>query len=252
MRVKIKLKSLDGSALFLKKKEAARAITNAFYSLLNSGGAEYGRWVHEEGWKTLRGTPVKLFSYSRLYCPSVIFDESGVYYMNDSVSFQAASPVTEVIATLVKGAMTGPPVKLGDKLFEVIAVDRVPEPRIGDSVRVKTLSPVQVTAAVNNLANGEPLHLTAEDKDFTARLERVTFKKWVAYLGKEPETFDFNVIPLNTRSTRVFHEGAGRYFPVTHGSFELKGSPELLKFVVAAGLGQRTGSGFGCLEVSGR
>lgn len=112
---------------------------------------------------------------------------------------------------------------------------------------VKMLSPLVVKKQVNKEEN-KVWYYSCEDKEFIKVLKE-NIKNTTERLGCHFNFENFELIPVNLKKTVINMYSIS--FPVTVGSFILKGDTNLLEFLYTAGIGVLRSSGCGAFELLG-
>ncbi|WP_163327727.1 CRISPR-associated endoribonuclease Cas6 [Desulfurobacterium thermolithotrophum] len=151
--------------------------------------------------------------------------------------------------------------KLTWEIKKVFAIeDRVVMSR---KVLLKTCSPVLIEKSIN----GKKKPVLFTDDDFEKELNFVMDKILKSLRGyglKEPLSFKVAVDPKNRKplaksqkvkhTLKEFREKTGLPYmtlTVNRGMFQIEGDPEDINYMLKIGIGNRTGQGFGMVEVVG-
>lgn len=112
---------------------------------------------------------------------------------------------------------------------------------------VKMLSPLVVKKQINKEEN-KVWYYSCEDEEFQEILKE-NIKNTTIKLGHNFNFENFELIPVNLKKTIISLYSIN--FPVTVGSFILKGDKELLEFLYTAGIGVLRSSGCGAFQILG-
>ncbi|MEM3486356.1 MAG: CRISPR-associated endoribonuclease Cas6 [Candidatus Methanomethyliaceae archaeon] len=253
MRIKIKLRAQKEGAFRASLLEIRRGLTNAVFAIAKLGDPEMGEWLHNYGWRAAeRGPRFKFFSYTPLYGATTYtpYDSKNLIFKKPEAHFYIASPEDRIIDLFIKGA-TSPALselKIGNVDFEVTGVEVMPRLKLGGLVVFKTLSPILISKS--RISEG-PRYLSADNPTLLAdRLKKNALLRWKTWSGDNGVSLELEVLEAQTRI--VQHGGINFKFPSFTGLIKVQASTEVIEFLYDAGLGEKTGLGFGALGVSGR
>lgn len=217
----------------------------AAYSLFTPVIANY---LHDRGFTVDRKT-FRLFTFSRLQGQYRLESDSIGYFGN--VHWTVSSPLDLVISDVANLLLRNPEIRLGSHHLEVesIAVERLSVG--GETVLVRTLSPITVHQTVWR-PDGRPyaLHLHPKDRDFQGLVSENLWQKYRAVYGLSaaiPEG-GVRVEPVGQCRERVVLYKGGVVKGYT-GRFHLNGPTPLLQMALDAGIGARNAQGFGMVEL---
>lgn len=250
MRVKLRLAAANRRTFFVPHAELARGVTALVYRAVAAADPDMAAWLHDDGWQA-EGTPrFKLFSYSRLFGKNRLVNEQGVFFGDPRVHLYFSSPYRNVVAAFAAGAMTAGQLDLAGRTLVVEGVDQVPGPDFaGGALDTATLSPLVISDSRTARSGAHRFLVVGEKPELALRrLVENARLKWLC-ARKDPKAFSLRLSLIGARRRPVYHAGAGYLFPASEAELRLEGPPEVLAFVYDAGLGERTGMGFGCLGV---
>ncbi len=165
------------------------------------------------------------------------------------INFTFSSLVDELSEALIKGFS-----KFGAEIdnckFELMSF-KIPEVTLSTRERFIALSPIVVSRPV--IRNGKVYHefLDPRGQSFWENLVKNLKKRYEAFFGKSPGEVDVRPDEdyLNRRRTSKLIEFKGTYIKAHVVPFEIEGDKSLIELGYYGGVGERTGQGFGCVEV---
>ncbi|MGB9846188.1 MAG: CRISPR-associated endoribonuclease Cas6 [Desulfotomaculales bacterium] len=250
MRLKVKLESETKRTFFVTHDDLQQGLTLLVYEIFKAGDPDYASWLHDQGWQQADTPRFKLFSYSRLFSSIRHINRNGVFFASPEVWFYLSSPDPKVISVFSAGAAVAGSQVLGDTRLIITGVERLRPPRaVHGWLYVTTLSPFVISESVTMPSHPYRYLLLDREPDLVCRrLEKNAKLKWMCY-GRNPQEFDLRITPLAAKPKYIYHGAAGFCFPCSEAVLRLEGPPEVLDFVYDAGLGEKTGMGYGCLGV---
>jgi len=168
--------------------------------------------------------------------------EDGIRLLRGRLYISSTSP--EFIKTLASTVILDPLFKIGEILFAVSNIRRLPElsSNNGNGVRLKTLSPI----IVMNKTLDRYLYLN--DPEFPDSLSYSIKHRFERTYGSPPKG-DITVEPI----TETFHKKRikikNEFHNCSLGELIIKVPPEVIQFISDAGLGMKPKFGFGFMEV---
>jgi CRISPR-associated endoribonuclease Cas6 len=248
MRVRLRLTHQKETGFFIAHRDLQRGITALVYDALRAADPDLADHLHREGWRTPRGTRVKLFSYSRLLAPGRLVTDRGVWFCGPRTHLYFASPFPEVVSAFAAGALARGDFDLAGVRLGVLGADHLKPPETPEGeLAVRTLSPVVISDSRSAPQAGRRFLRLSETPELAlARLAHAARIKWEAG-GRDPAAFRLGLLLGRVKDKYVYHDGAGYAFAASEAELILRGPAEVLGFVYDAGLGEKTGMGFGCL-----
>lgn len=231
-------------------------LSSTLYKILNKGDVNFTSWLHDHGYCKNKKS-FKLFTFSNLYVPSFRIEGTRFHILSDVVKLKVSFFPIEAIEVFVIGLFKNREFILGDRFsqvpFEVVNIERLPEPEFVPRMAFKTLSPMFIEEQFPD--KRRTVHLQPDDPKFAELLHLNLLEKYRAFYGQEPDASwpathlhllsspKAKTISLKTgtpQETRM----KGYMF-----QFELDGQPELLRLGYDGGFGRLNSQGFGCVEV---
>jgi len=240
MRVKIVVEKLNNVPL---SYDHLYFLSSMLYTRLSESNIKLANETHSH-------TGFKFYNFSQII-------PSGKFLMNkigidfSSGYFILSSPDTEFIRSYTEGLLQKPEFNLGDAKFILRSVEILPARSFnGESLRFKTLSPVYVKTKRELSGKLVEWDLYPKDGKFYANVQTNLLERFEEFYNKDPEDTHFEITKVHwSKPKRV--KIKDNYRRCSLMEFDLSASPELVQFVYDAGLGEKTGVGFGCLEVVG-
>ncbi len=226
------------------------------YKVLNEGDADFTLWLHNQGYCKNKKS-FKLFTFSNLYVPFYRIQGDRFHILSDAVKLKVSFFPIEAMEAFVIGLFKNRAFILGDCRsqvpFEVVNIERMPEPEFVSRMTFKTLSPVFIEEQFPDSRHS--VHLQPDDPKFAELLHLNLLDKYRAFYGQEPDpswpVTRLHLLSMPKAKTITLKAGTpqetrmkGYLF-----RFELEGQPELLHLGYDGGFGRLNSQGFGCVEV---
>lgn len=122
----------------------------------------------------------------------------------------------------------------------------IDDPIVETNVVVKTLSPI--IARYHDIKTKQDRYYTFLDPEFSDII-KMNVENVIQKLNLDISTDDFEIIPLKCHKTIVKSYNCS--MDASLGIFQLKGNPELVNFLVQAGLGSKRSSIYGNIKIIG-
>lgn len=239
-------------------------LSSAIYRVFSQGSAEFSEWLHDRGYVTPEGRPMKLFTFSRLFIDRARL-KGGTLTGEDNVTLYFASPVEDaLIETFVNGLLNMRNIYIGNHSvgteFTVSEVSVLPRPEFGSSAYFKMLSPVTVSTVKDIGGVRKIYYYRPGDEGVESALSNNLHKKFSLIHNKEYEgslklTLDREYIRRAGGSRKLsklitLKEGQPDEIKVKGfvSPFTIEASPAMLRTAYDSGLGERTSQGFGFFE----
>lgn len=194
----------------------------------------------------------KYFTFSQIHIHNFKIIKDGFLSQNGMIDFLISSSDDYLIKSLVEGFLDDLTVNfIGEDLF-VQKVELLPVPDFSDKINVKTLSPIIVRTKKEIDGNLKVWDLAPGDQ-FFRNLEKNLINKYLKYNDLDGTDKKIKIYSemRNVKSKRIsIEKGDKKTF---HRAYMmdliLEGDKELLKFAYDAGLGEKSGLGFGMIKI---
>lgn len=252
-------------------------ISSAIYSILSSSSAEYARFLHDRGYLTEDGKPMKLFVFSRLFIPDVEqVDNTLVIHSDRDVTLLVSSPMlNDFVQNFVMGLFEQKEIVIANRYacgrFLVERIETMPLPEILSNeaaaepvqVKFKCLSPIVASTKEEYDGRISIHYLRPGDERLGEVIRQNLFRKHkLLYASSQPpEKFEMRLdeeyiarMGGNDRITKLVTIGEGDGFRETKVKaficpLWLKGGIRVLRTAYECGIGSKNSLGFGMLEV---
>ena len=242
MRLKITLKSKRNRLKipFNYNHIVSAIIYNKIYDL------EFAQKLHSSN-------SYKFFTFSSIHIHKFRQVKDGFLSQNGTIDFLISSPDDYLIKTLVEGFLEDQTVNfIGEDLL-VQKIELLPVPDFEEKVNVNTLSPIIVRTKKEVDGKLKIWDLNPGDEQFYRNLENNLINKYKEFNGFE-ETDKKIIISSEMRNVKrkriTIDKGEEQTF---HRAFlmdlVLEGDLDLIKFAYDAGLGEKSGLGFGMVDL---
>ena len=164
--------------------------------------------------------------------------------------FVVSSPRNDLIEAIVTGSLFEPGIKLPGVDVMITSIEVLPPPKIGERVRMRTLSPVIVTTKRDTPEGAKTWDLMPHEPGFYANIRRNLHRKYREFYGREGGEFD--IIGIERTKVKRIRMKSGyfeTYHRAVHMHFTARGDRDMILFALDTGLGEKNSMGFGCVEV---
>ncbi|ADC46643.1 CRISPR-associated protein Cas6 [Methanobrevibacter ruminantium M1] len=194
----------------------------------------------------------KFFTFSQLNIHKFKRIHSGFLSQNGKIDFLISSPDDYLIKSLVEGFLNDLTINfIGEDLL-IEKVELLPVPDFEEEINVKTLSPI--ISRTKKEVDGElKIWDLAPGDHFFKNLENTLIYKYLEFNGLESNDKNIKIFSemRNVKRKRIIIEKGDKqtYHRAYMMDLILKGDKELLRFAYDAGLGEKSGLGFGMVKV---
>ena len=219
----------------------------AIYSLLPSDKADF---LHNEGYN-VKGRTMKLFALGWPASDTRPIFEHRRIILTDPMRITISTPFDDTANDFVAGAMRAGHMRLGNELCEVVKAELQRQIAQGNSLIVRTLSPVTCySASVMDSGKSFTHYYAPNQPEFTEFIRKNAARKFLA-LNPERDMppGNLDITPLGTLKERISLYDQRKLMPIKGwwGKFRLDGPEELLQTVLDCGLGAKNSGGWGCV-----
>ncbi len=253
MRLSLVLRLVDGTTL---PCNYMYELSSCLYKVLNEGDSEFTAWLHNKGYCKEKKA-FKLFTFSNLYIPCFKIVGDRLRILSESVRLVVSFYPIEAIEAFVIGVFRNRQMEIGDRkskiAFEVVNIERLPDPEFVSHMAFKTLSPMFIEEQFPD--EHRTVHLRPDDPKFIELLHLNLLEKYRAFYGQEPDASwsatHLHLLSPPKAKTIALKAGTSQETRIKGYmfQFELEGQPELLRLGYAGGFGRLNSQGFGCVEV---
>lgn len=222
-----------------------------FQSLLYSVlPPERAAFLHSEGY-VVDGRRMKLFAMSWPVAPKKPrIDETSITFALP-LRLVVSTPVNATLDGLAGGALNAEKLRLGNNIVFCERIEVVQHRIEGESVEVRTLSPITCYERLERGGRPFTLYLNPHQADFSVSVHNNLTRKFRALYSDRPiPEGRVTVTPLGKIREQIARFSPDTPFPIKgwSGRFRLDGPRELLQMALDAGLGAKNSSGWGCVE----
>lgn len=195
----------------------------------------------------------KFFTFSSIHIHKFRQVKDGFLSQNGAIDFLISSPDDYLIKTLVEGFLEDQTVNfIGEDLL-VQKIELLPVPDFEEKLKVKTLSPIITRTKKEVDGELKTWDLAPSEEHFYRNLEKNLINKYKEFNELEETDKNINISSemRHVKSKRIaIDKGEEQTF---HRAFLmdliLDGDLDLIKFAYDAGLGEKSGLGFGMINV---
>jgi CRISPR-associated endoribonuclease Cas6 len=237
------------------------ALMGAIYRLLRCADPDYADALHDVGVRGEAGKRFKPFCFGGLRCARRRLAGDAVWLGPGRVEWQIGSPDEAFLRAFATGLLGEGSVNVGTEALAIDAVRTAPTPDFAEGeARFLCLSPIVASVRRPESEGGGTRYLRPTEGDLFAEAVRGNaLSKFRALYGRLPEDdgrgltlqFDLAYLARNPHGGTKKVTINGIEVVGAMAPFTATGSPELLRLIYDAGVGEKNGTGFGTLERSG-
>lgn len=213
---------------------------------------EEADFLHDQGFSN-ENRSYKLFTFSRLRGRSEFNRDNQTLTFYNKVHFSLSSVLDDVIKKTANFLMLSHEFLLNGQPIQVDQISYESYPIHKSVIKVKALSPITVYSTFSR-RNGQKIthYFNPEDKAFEHLIEENFVRKYEAYTKQSlpgDQLISFSPVRVGHRD-KVVTRYKNIWITGWLGTYELKGEPEYLKFLLNAGLGAKNAMGMGmCIPI---
>lgn len=269
MRIKLTIQPIEPKCIIPINYQYP--LSAAIYSILNSSSPEYAEFLHEKGYISPNGKPLKLFTFSRIWCPAIKrIDATLVIKHRSNCYFQIASPMLEdFVQNFVIGLFQQQQIEIGSPhaigRFVIAQVETLPEPEFKSEMKFRCLSPIVASAKHEHKGKETTYYIRPDDPQLDDAIRKNLIQKYNTIFQHPPGNDLLNILLDEQYVQRkggfdkiskliTFKEGDERDETRVKSflcPLALKGSIELMRTAYDCGIGEKNSQGFGMIEVVG-
>jgi len=257
VRFRIKLTVNNAQQTALLPINYTYELSAAIYRIFEHGNTEFSAFLHQKGYLDSY-KQFKLFTFSKFYFPDFKIENDRIHVRSREISFEISFYPLEAIEPFIQGIFSNQRLSIGDKKtqldFTVSGIEKLPEPKFEQTMRYKTLSPVNVSFQPANKPHA--LYLAPTDSRYEELLINNLKNKYIAYQKYKPELpnlptdFVSNLqIEKDVKSkliTLKVGTPAETQIKAFEFTFALTAPVALQRMGYYAGFGEKNAMGFGC------
>ncbi len=266
MRVKLKLRSIQNRCILPINYQYH--LSSAIYNILSQSSSEFSEWLHEKGYLTKQGKPLKFFVFSKLYIPKVKRENASLIVRKTSqCSLFVDSPIIDdFVQNFVVGLFSSNQIEIksiyGRANFFIEQVEAVSEPTFKNKMKFKCLSPIVVSKGKEKNGQFYEHYFRPLEPDLSESIRKNLISKYHTLRHTLPENQELEFqIDMEYLKKRGGEEKISKLIHIKEGTseetrvkafetpFYLSGSPELMKIAYECGIGHKNSMGFGMVEV---
>ena len=243
-------------------------LSAAIYKILYSASSEYANFLHEKGYISEKGKPLKLFTFSYLFIPKVSFKNNMLlmYGAPPCTLFVSSPLIEDFIQNFVVGLFTNQEIVIGNKQtvgrFIIKQVESITTPEFSESENFKCLSPFVLSTMKIKKNKLMPHYYRPDDPELEDAIRQNLIQKYQTVFKKPPENenlkfkLDKNFVVRKGGFGKISklitikesNENEQTKIKAIFSPFNLSGSTELMKIAWEAGVGNYCSQGFGMVE----
>lgn len=228
------------------------------YKVLRQADKEFAQFLHDYGYGHGDYKLYKLFCFSRLnFGKPKLWKEKKLFEISvNEIGLTISFDVTEAATNFIKGLFMSQEFYLGDKFngidFRVSRVEALPEPRFSETMNYRLQTPWVVSYKTET--DKHPQYLSPEEDMFESLAIKHLVEKYNNTRNPEninPEQIRFRRTSSFKRAGFVMKPGTKEESRVVGNlfDFELTAPVEVHRMIWGAGVGEKSSSGFGWVEV---
>lgn len=239
------------------------------YGRLRDSDEKYAHFLHQTGYQIIDSLKsFKHFTFSNFIIPQHIIRK---IQPGDPCMWLTLEPIQVIVSFCIEkaaqdfiiGLFNDQRLRLFNHQYQaefvVERVESLPEITLGNSIQLKTLSPMLIG---KTRTDGSTEYLSPKDPDFAAFFAFNLTEKYKSLhpnsvsldLHSSAQLIHFKLLRHDKMKSRLIHikenkENETEVRPFTNFSFELSGPPEILRVGYYGGFGKNTANGLGCCEI---
>jgi CRISPR-associated endoribonuclease Cas6 len=267
--MRIKLKLIPREAKCFIPLNYQHPLSAAIYKILSAANIVYANFLHQKGYLSIDGKPLKLFTFSFLSIPGVKLVNNTLGIFNfPTITLQISSPlIDDFIQNLVIGLFENQELVIGNRQtvgrFTIQTVESLAAPDLVSPVKFKCLSPFVVSTMKERDGRLQTHYFRPDDPELGEALCQSLVRKYETIYHQPPQndrlTFELDadyvtrkggshkVTKLITLKENLEEEAT--QIKAIYCPFTFTGSIELMQVAWDAGMGSRCSQGFGMIDV---
>jgi CRISPR-associated endoribonuclease Cas6 len=219
--------------------------------ILNSIDSDLADFLHNIGYSFKERT-FKMYTFSRLNGAFYMDRANGRIVFENKLKLIISSPLDKFCHSFANVLLSKGKMRLGNKEVQIERVRVIRHVVQGESVVVKTLSPVVAYSTLYK-ADGRKYtcYFQPGEPDYNDLIDGNLRRKYVALYKEEPPEGKVKVISKGRTGLNIV-KYKGFIIKGCSGRLLLQGPGALLQVGIDAGLGSKNSQGFGCIEIIGR
>ncbi|MBN1349946.1 CRISPR-associated endoribonuclease Cas6 [candidate division KSB1 bacterium] len=267
MRIKLTLAPLERRSFIPFNYQ--HPLSAAIYKILSTANQQYAEFLHQKGYLTVDGKPLKLFTFSYLFIPrvKVVKNMLGIFNFS-AVTLQISSPlIDDFIQNLVIGLFENQELAIGNRYtvgrFTIQAVESLPTPEFAPLTKFTCLSPFVASTMKEHDGRLQPYYFRPDDPELGEALRQSLLRKYETIYHHLPQhdrlalVLDADYVARKGGTHKVTKlitlkehaAGEATQIKAIYCPFTLSGSTELMQVAWDAEIGGRCSQGFGCVAV---
>ncbi len=237
-------------------------MSSAIYTLFRAASPEFSEWLHEHGFLTSEGRPMKLFNFSRLDFRNYRIDNN-IIRARGNLRMKFSTPLGSKIGQkFIQGLFNSGVLRVHNRFagedLTVSSVETLPEPLITTDEVFIMQSPTAVSTVINKNGDRKIYYYRPDDDNAERALERNLMNKYELlrkkpYSGKLAVRLDRDYIArAGRRATKLIAIREGMRNEMQIKAFvcplRIEGDPEIIKIAYDCGVGEKNSMGFGFIE----
>lgn len=187
MRLEITLRPLESS--FRIPVNYNYPLGAAIYKIFSNGSKEFTDWLHQKGYITSDGKPMKLFSFSRLFIHHPVMYHTLLGGKGDCKIIFSSPIEDEIIDAFVKGILKNSFIDIANNMakasFRITNVQKLPYPEFKETTKYIMISPTVVSTMRDELRGPKVHYLRADEPELEWKLEENIRRKYSLIYKKE-------------------------------------------------------------------
>ncbi len=185
----------------------------------------------------------KLFTFSKVI--GKLIKKGNILTFEPEITLYFASPLIDIVSSSTKTFLKKNSFRLGRNNLELVSIEVI-KPKVDEEITVRCLSPI----TVYKTPEGEKRfrYLNPWEEEFYQLIKKNLIKKYEIIYGKSyKEHIEVEPVKIskNYRKKVVYR---GTLIEAWEGYYKLKGSQDILRIALEAGLGSKNPQGFGMVE----
>lgn len=269
MRLKLILKPLEPNCTIPINYQYP--LSAAIYKILASASSEYAEFLHNKGYLSSTGKPLKLFTFSRLWSKNIKYAHTTLMIKNFTpcTLFVSSPMLADFIQNFVVGLFQYQDLVIGGPQavarFTITQVETLPQPQFKQHTKFTCLSPIVVSTMHQYQGKLTPYYYRPADEELSSAIQKNLHHKYEIIHQEPASHLAITFQPDHQYIAKRESQGkrVTKKITIKEGDkekatdiiafelpFSLQGSTELMEVAYESGIGERNSLGFGMIDVA--
>jgi len=216
--------------------------------IYNNIDKDLANFLHNEGYKYQKRN-FKMFVFSRIFSNEMRLHKEEIIF-DKEIYFFLSSPIKEFLSQFAEKLLKNYEFKIYKSNLNLKSIEVLNLPLFKEKERIKMLSPLTVYSTLYKEGEKKKTYYYSPfEKEFKVLIRENLRKKYISFYKKDLK-FDFEIEPLkvNKKCEEIIIY-KNTVIKGWLGIYEIRGTPEIIRFAYDVGLGSKNSQGFGMFEL---